>query len=146
MTDDTDTQRTFSDEGQVAGGDSGMSTAPSQNPPETRVGHTKADETDEYAGRGPGARDMTETPIGERGWLGNPFTVEEYSREESIERFRETFEDRLEEDVEFRDAVRNLHGKTLGCWCQRLEDDSPACHAEVIAEWADRLAEEPGEP
>ena len=33
-----------------------------------------------------------------------------------------------------------LAGKTLGCWCQRLDEDSPACHAEVIAEHADRLA------
>jgi len=109
---------------------------------ETRVGHTKADETDMYAGRGPEKRDMTETPIGDRGWLGNPFTVDEYSREESIERFRETFEERLESDEEFRDAVRNLHGQVLGCWCQHLEDESPACHAEVVAEWADKLARE----
>jgi hypothetical protein len=45
-------------------------------------------------------------------------------------------------DEEFREAVRDLAGKTLGCWCQRLENDQPPCHAEVIAEHADRLAEE----
>jgi len=109
---------------------------------QTRVGHCKSDPTDVYVGRGPGGRDMTETPVGERGWLGNPFTVDDYDRTESIARFRTTFEERLIEDDEFRAAVRELSGDVLGCWCQRLDEDEPACHAEVIAEHADRLGAE----
>ena len=109
---------------------------------DTRVGHTKADETDVYAGRGPEGRHMNETAIGARGWLGNPHTLDTYSRAESIDLFREDFEARLAGDDEFSEAVRDLSGKTLGCWCQRLNDDGPACHAEVIAEHADRLAAE----
>lgn len=119
---------------------------------ETRVGHTKADETDVYAGRGPNAQDMTETPVGERGWLGNPFALDDIDeddtkddetvREASIRQFRSVFEDELQSNKKFRDAVRELHGKVLGCWCQHLEDESPACHAEVVAEWADKLARE----
>lgn len=77
-----------------------------------------------------------------KGWLGNPFTVEEYGREESIRRFEEAFEHRLVYDARFRLAVRKLAGKVLGCWCQRLDEDEPACHAEVIAKHADRLASE----
>ena len=107
---------------------------------ETRVGHTKADPTDVYVGRGPGGRDMLETPIDKRGWLGNPHSVDDHGREGSIERFRKAFEHRLENDPEFRARVCDLAGKTLGCWCQRLDADEPACHAEVIAEHADRLA------
>lgn len=107
----------------------------------TRVGHTLTDETDVYVGRGPDAKAMGDVPIGEKGWLGNPYTVKEYGREESIERFRVDFTQRIATDGEFRDAVEDLAGKTLGCWCQTLEDDDPACHAEVIAEWADMLAE-----
>jgi len=108
---------------------------------QTRVGHCKADPTDEYIGRGPGGRDMTETAVGERGWLGNPFALDDgYSRAESIDRFREAFEAKLAVRRDFRDAVRDLSGQRLGCWCQRLDDDEPACHGEVIAEWADRLA------
>lgn len=106
----------------------------------TRVGHCKADETDVYAGR-EGSRDILS--VGQpnvRGWLGNPFTAENHTRDESIEKFREAFEDKLERDPEFRAAVRDLAGKTLGCWCQRLDDEEPACHAEVIAEKADELA------
>lgn len=110
---------------------------------ETRVGHCKADadEIDEYAGRGRNGRDMHSVPKpGMRGWLGNPYTAEEYGREESIRRFRQAFENKLKTDHDFRQAVEDLAGKTLGCWCQRLDEESPDCHAEVIAEYADRLA------
>jgi len=107
---------------------------------ETRVGHCKRDETDVYAGRGPGGRSMNDTEIGSRGWLGNPHRLDDgHSRAESIDLFRDDFEARLRADDEFREAVRGLSGAVLGCWCQSLEDDGPACHAEVIAEHADRL-------
>lgn len=107
----------------------------------TRVGHCKRDETDVYVGRGPNGRAMDETPVGERGWLGNPYPLDDVdSRGASIEAFRADFVARLKADQAFRDAVRGLSGKTLGCWCQSLEADQPACHAEVVAEYADRLA------
>jgi len=110
---------------------------------DTQVGHCKADETDVYAGRGPGGRDMNQTEPGMRGWLGNPHPLDDAeSRMASIEAFRADFTAKLKTDTEFRDAVRDLAGKTLGCWCQRLDDDAPPCHAQVIAEHADRLAEE----
>jgi len=106
----------------------------------TRVGHCKRDSTDVYAGRGPGGRTMLDANPGMRGWLGNPFPTDEFGREECIEQFRESFEAKLENDERFRRAVRGLAGKTLGCWCQSLDEGDPACHAEVIAEHADRLA------
>jgi len=106
---------------------------------ETQVGHCKRDETDVYAGRGPNGRDMLDCRPGMRGWLGNPFTLDDHDREDSISKFEKVFRDKLERDDEFREAVRHLSGKTLGCWCQTVEDDNPACHAEVIAEHADRL-------
>lgn len=106
----------------------------------TRVGHCKRDKTDVYVGRAPGDKTMHNTPVGERGWLGNPYTLEESpSLKASIRKFRRDFEHRLRSDEEFREAVADLAGKRLGCWCQSLEDDEPTCHAEVIAEHADRL-------
>jgi len=108
----------------------------------TQVGHCKRNETDVYVGRGAGGRSMNDTEIGSRGWLGNPYQLGDgYSRPESIDLFRDDFEARLQADDEFREAVRDLSGTVLGCWCQSLDDDSPACHAEVIAEHADRLAQ-----
>lgn len=107
---------------------------------ETRVGHCKIDSTDTYIGRGPGGRDMTDTPVGERGWLGNPFSLEDgYTRDESIDTFRDVFYDKLSRDPEFREAVGDLEGNTLGCWCQHLDEDSPTCHGEVIAEYVNSV-------
>lgn len=108
---------------------------------DTTVGHCKRDTTETYIGRGPGGRDMTGTAIGERGWLGNPFALNDgYSRAESIELFEEEFVTRLITDDEFREAVAELHGDTLGCWCRSVHEDEPACHGDVVAKWVDRIA------
>lgn len=105
----------------------------------TRVGHCRKDRCTVYIGRADGGdAHMMNTEIGERGWLGNPFPVDDHGREGCIERFREVFVRRVDKDTAFRSAVHELHGEVLGCWCQRLTDDAPACHGEVIAEWVDR--------
>lgn len=104
----------------------------------TRVGHCKRDETDVYVGRGPNGRAMDETPVGERGWLGNPYTLSRAeSREASIQAFRADFHARLSVDQAFKDAVEDLRGKTLGCWCRSVDEDTPRCHADVIATYLD---------
>lgn len=107
---------------------------------ETRVGHCKRDPIDVYIGRGPGGRHLLcdLDPL-QRGWLGNPYGLGDYSRQESIDKFREAFEHRLERDEEFRETIAGLAGLRLGCWCRTLDEEDPACHGDVIAEWADRL-------
>lgn len=104
----------------------------------TTVGHCKMDSTEYYIGRGQNQRHMlsdTVTP-GDRGWLGNPYSLQDgFDREDSIKKFGKAFCDKLERDDEFREAVHDLEGDTLGCWCQREDEDSPACHGEVIAEY-----------
>jgi hypothetical protein len=45
---------------------------------------------------------------------------------------------RLVDEGEGPEQIVEEH-QAFGCWCQRLNDDGPACHGEVIAEWADRL-------
>jgi hypothetical protein len=107
------------------------------------VGHCKQDDTPlVYVGRGPDGRDFRETPIGERGWLGNPYALSEgYSRVESVQRFETAFVDRLRDDPQFAGAVAGLAGKRLGCWCQQLhEENGDLCHGLVIAKWATKLA------
>jgi len=104
----------------------------------TRVGHCKKDSCTVYIGRGNGGDGhMLNTEIGNRGWLGNPFPVDKHGRVGCIERFETEFQHRLENDPEFRTAVKNLKGEILGCWCQRINDDGPGCHGEVIAEYVD---------
>lgn len=109
------------------------------SPPITRVGHCKRDSIDVYVGRGRNGRHMLSTETGEYGWLGNPFPTSEMTREESIHRFHSVFLERLHEDEEFREAVRELHGKVLGCWCRSVEEDEPACHADVISNVVDKM-------
>lgn len=109
----------------------------------TLVGHVRKDTIDVYAGRSKGGKHhMLNTPIGHDGWLGNPFTVQEYGRENALRRYRERFSRRIESDTEFKEAVKDLAGKRLGCYCQRLHEEYPPCHAEIIAEYADHLAGE----
>ena len=86
---------------------------------------------------------MEDTEIGDRGWLGNPYRLQDgYSRRQSVDLFKRDFIDRVKTDQEFAEAVRELHGQRLGCWCQQLdEEDGDLCHGEVIADVADILAD-----
>jgi len=122
-----------------------MITDYTNNTEPTRVGHRMKDDCDVYVGRAKGGKaNMLNTPIGKDGWLGNPFTVPNRGRNQAIEDFRTIFEWRLKADDDFRDAVANLSGDVLGCWCQRVGKSRPDCHAEVIAEHADRLSQSKG--
>ena len=77
-----------------------------------------------------GNSDMNNTPVGEPGWLGNPYPKGDHGREKCIELFREDFVERLQADPGFRSAVENLQGKTLSCYCK-----PKACHGDVILEF-----------
>lgn len=66
---------------------------------------------------------------GERGWLGNPFTLNGNSRSASIRKFREAFLEKVSKDSKFRNAVLNIRGR-LGCYCK-----PKSCHGDVIADY-----------
>lgn len=52
---------------------------------------------------------------GEDGYFGNPFSIGPgMTREQSVERFRQYFYHRIENDREFRERVEGLRGKRLG--------------------------------
>lgn len=66
--------------------------------------------------------------------FGNPYTLiedgGEYTREESVSEYRLWFAYEVANNEEFRDAVEDLHGETLGCWC--VPED---CHGDVLLEY-----------
>jgi len=68
--------------------------------------------------------------------FGNPFRLEKdggkYSRAESIQKYREWFYNRIQEDPEFRKEVEDLKGLRLGCWCKPKD-----CHGDIIKEYLD---------
>ena len=64
---------------------------------------------------------------------GNPYSVEEFGREEAIRLFRTLFQQTS--DVKYPvDSVMELRGKDLGCWCPLDKN----CHADVLLEIANR--------
>ncbi len=67
------------------------------------------------------------------GCFGNPYPVKIYGREQCLALFRDYFLSRIATDSAFRQAVLELRGKRLGCFCKPLE-----CHGDVIKEWLDR--------
>lgn len=110
----------------------------------TRVGHWLVDDCDVYIGRGGSAEGisihlLTAEPE-QYGRFGNPYTLEDHSREESIKLYAAVLDVILEDSPRLRREVADLHGKTLGCWCRRVDQTEPACHGDVLAFHADRLA------
>jgi hypothetical protein len=72
--------------------------------------------------------------IGRPSVFGNPFRIGEHgNRVQVIEMYEQYARQRLKEDAQFREAVKGLYGKRLGCYCVPLK-----CHGTVLA----RLAEE----
>lgn len=78
-----------------------------------------------------GTSHINNTAVGEPGWLGNPYSASDYSREGAIRRYRGDFYDRLEDDA-FERAVKDLRGQTLACWCV-----PQPCHGDVLVEYLD---------
>ncbi|WP_244510228.1 DUF4326 domain-containing protein [Natronobacterium texcoconense] len=63
--------------------------------------------------------------------FGNPFRLKkdggDYTRQESVDRYEKWFKKKIRTDPDFRAAVEELRGETLGCWCK-----PKACHGDVI--------------
>jgi hypothetical protein len=107
----------------------------------TVVGHAKHDDCDVYIGRqDEGRKTIQNAPPGDC-W-GNPYTLEDHSRGASIRKFADLLETLLEERPIYRLHVRDLTGKTLGCWCRRVNESEPACHGDVLAARANHLHEQ----
>ncbi len=67
---------------------------------------------------------------GRTGYYGNPFDVRVFGRENSLERYRIYFMNRLENEPGFKDKILELRGKHLGCFCKPRE-----CHGDIIVAW-----------
>lgn len=87
---------------------------------------------------------MTNTAPGEPGWLGNPYRLDgdggDWTREGSVERYREAFHRMAAGSAEFRSAVEDLRGSILMGWCT-----PELCHGDVLLEWLGLNAPDPEE-
>jgi hypothetical protein len=72
------------------------------------------------------------------GYFGNPFPIgTDSTREEVVKKFRTHALGKIAFDPEYARRVKELHGKTLVCFCAPF-----ACHGDVLAELAERLNSE----
>jgi len=86
-----------------------------------RVVHCKKEKFDVYIGR--------------PGYFGNPFVLHrEQDRESVVHRYELYARKRMIEDIEFEKKIKDLYGKTLGCYCApRL------CHGDILLKIAEEL-------
>lgn len=111
--------------------------------------HVKED-YDVYIGRGADEnKTLITVPIGERGWLGNPFMFKEdggaWPRDEGVAMFMYALFQRMEDDLKFVDALGQLKGKRLACHCRRNDEAEPKCHGDVLGAVIDRICLKSGE-
>lgn len=95
----------------------------------TKVVNKYKESYDVYAGRG--------------SIFGNPYTHLDITKtqakfqvstiEEAIEKYKEYFYKKIEEDPEFLRQVKLLKGKKLGCFCA-----PKPCHVDIIVEFLEK--------
>ena len=93
----------------------------------TRVVHCRKEKYDVYVARG----SKWGNPYSHLPTSNAPFKVA--TREEAIEKYREW----ILTQPELLADLKSLKGKILSCWCHPL-----SCHADILAEMADKLEEE----
>jgi hypothetical protein len=72
--------------------------------------------------------------IGRPSPFGNPFIIgRDGDRKKVINLFHSYFYNRLDYDIDFKIKIKELKGKTLGCYCKPLD-----CHGDIIAEYLNK--------
>lgn len=69
---------------------------------------------------------------GQDGYFGNPFPLKPGGA--TIERYKEYFGNKIDNDPIFKARILELKGKTLGCFCK-----PNSCHGDIIAEYLNNL-------
>lgn len=117
----------------------------SMRDPAAKAAVSRGDPDYVYIGRGPGKRHMMNTPVGEKGWLGNPVAVGETcpacggvhaEAGSTLPCYEKLLDERLRDDG-FRRALLALKGKRfLVCWCRPADgfQDRRICHGQVLAD------------
>jgi hypothetical protein len=125
----------------------------------TRVVNIKFDSCDVYVGRNGSYKDhVSRCSLCQRRplnlcseglkllWFGNPYEIgKDGVRGSTISLYESYLRDRISRDKVFRNRVKKLHGRILGCWCKRRDPVLPGdemdipCHGDVLAKVAEEL-------
>ena len=96
----------------------------------TTVVHNQNDEYDVYIGRA-----VPDKGLEASKW-GNPFVMQGESDAER-QRVIAAYRDWIVDQTELMDALHELKGKRIACWCA-----PKACHGDVLAALADALPDD----
>lgn len=106
----------------------------------TRIVHCQKEKYDVYIGRANSRKRLTKSIF------SNPYVIgKDGTRREVLDKYRAHAEEMVKRSPMFALGVRNLHGKTIACWCLQtpVETIRPReeqeCHGEILAEIALRL-------
>jgi hypothetical protein len=86
---------------------------------------------DYYGARGSKNAHLLNTTPGHRGWLGNPYRLQDHDRREAIAKYAKAFLGRVQTPG-FADRVEQLRGARVACWCRRSDEHEPRCHLDVV--------------
>ena len=74
---------------------------------------------------------------GMSGYFGNPFPLNGGDRGSTLQKFEVYARKRIEDDPEYREAVKGLKDKILVCFCK-----PHACHGDILEMLSQELNEE----
>ena len=91
---------------------------------------------DLYVGRGRGRVSLhSGLRAGTFGWLGNPFDSKIFGLDECIEMYAKAFISKVQADLEFAAAIRDLNVERVLCWCQLNKN----CHGDFVVAYLEEL-------
>lgn len=79
--------------------------------------------------------------IGRGSIWGNPFTVEQFGRDECIEKYEQYIRDKLRLNPELWQELQKLEGKVLGCFCKPKR-----CHGDILVKILEEIKTVPLPP
>lgn len=79
--------------------------------------------------------------IGRGSIWGNPFTVEQFGRDECIEKYEQYIRDKLQNNPELWQELQKLEGKVLGCFCKPKR-----CHGDILVKILEEIKTVPLPP
>lgn len=79
--------------------------------------------------------------IGRGSIWGNPFTVEQFGRDECIEKYEQYIRDKLRNNPELWQELQKLEGKVLGCFCKPKR-----CHGDILVKILEEIKTVPLPP
>lgn len=115
----------------------------------TKVVNIYHEKCDVYIGRKGKGQDGyfgNEHPVydPEKPWTECKLCQSKHTREESLEEYKKDFKTLMEIDIQFSQRVKELKGRSLGCFCRPKKgfQGKLMCHGQIIAGFLENVMPE----